>query len=41
MGMGRDQLIADVLVQFERYLAVAKPPKAQLVHGAPEHPTGA
>lgn len=41
MGMGRDQIIADVLVQFERYLALVKSPEVQLVHGAPEHPTGA
>lgn len=41
MGMGRDQLIADVLVQFERYLALVQSPEVQLVHGAPEHQAGA
>ncbi|WEK03446.1 MAG: BCCT family transporter [Candidatus Devosia phytovorans] len=40
MGMGRDQIIADVLVQFERYLTLVKSPEVQLVHGAPEHPSG-
>lgn len=40
MGMGRDQLIADVLAQFERYLALVASPDVQLVHGAPEHPKG-
>ena len=40
MGMGRDQIIADVLVQFERYLTLVKSPEVQLVHGAPEHPGG-
>lgn len=37
MGMHRDQLIADVLVQFERYLMLVQSPEAQLLHGAPEH----
>ena len=37
MGMARDQLIADVLVQFERYLSLVQSPDVQLVHGAPEH----
>jgi choline/glycine/proline betaine transport protein len=37
MGMNRDQIIADVLVQFERYLQLAHSPATQLVHGAPEH----
>lgn len=41
MGLGRDQLIADVLVQFERYLALVNAPEVQLFHGAPEHPSGA
>lgn len=37
MGMTRDQIIADVLVQFERYLVLVNSPDSQLVHGAPEH----
>ncbi len=37
MGMERDQIIADVLGQFERYLKLVQSPDAQLVHGAPEH----
>ncbi|MBM1170602.1 BCCT family transporter [Microvirga arabica] len=37
MGMNRDQIIADVLVQFERYLLLVQSPATQLVHGAPEH----
>ncbi|MBY9067978.1 BCCT family transporter [Hyphomonas sp. WL0036] len=37
MGMHRDQLIADILVQFERYLTVLQSPEAELLHGAPEH----
>ncbi|WP_116655165.1 BCCT family transporter [Pelagibacterium sediminicola] len=37
MGMHRDQLIADILVQFERYLHLTQFPDAQLLHGAPEH----
>lgn len=37
MGMGRDQLIADVLAQFERYLNLVQSPEVQLVQGAPEH----
>ncbi|KKB80383.1 transporter [Devosia soli] len=37
MGMHRDQLIADILVQFERYLSLTHAPEAQLLHGAPEH----
>ena len=37
MGMTRDQLIADVLVQFERYLSLVHSREARLVHGAPEH----
>ncbi|MEZ0167286.1 BCCT family transporter [Microvirga sp. TS319] len=37
MGMDRDQIITDVLVQFERYLLLVRSPATQLVHGAPEH----
>lgn len=37
MGMGRDQLIGDVLLQFERYLSLVQSPEAQLVQAAPEH----
>ncbi|WP_134495936.1 BCCT family transporter [Microvirga pakistanensis] len=37
MGMNRDQIIADILVQFERYLLLVHTPATQLVHGAPEH----
>lgn len=37
MGMNRDQLIADILVQFERYLHLVHAPESQLLHGAPEH----
>ena len=37
MGLGHDQLIADVLVQFERYLHLIKSPDVQLLHAAPEH----
>jgi choline/glycine/proline betaine transport protein len=37
MGMSRDQIITDILVQFERYLLLVHSPEAQLVHGAPEH----
>ncbi|KKB07599.1 BCCT family transporter [Devosia chinhatensis] len=40
MGFGRDQLIADVLVQFERYLLLVKSPDMQLLHAAPEHAPG-
>ena len=39
MGMSKDQLIADVLVQYERYLALTQHHAAQLVVGAPEHLT--
>lgn len=38
MGLTKDQVISDVLVQFERYLAVAQSPQSQLVTSAPEHP---
>ena len=40
MGLGREQLIADVLVQFERYLHLVKSPDVQLLHAAPEHQAG-
>ncbi|WP_312950994.1 BCCT family transporter [Agrobacterium sp.] len=40
MGMSRDQILADVLIQFERYLHLVNSPDMQLVHGAPEHPSG-
>ncbi len=40
MGMAPEQIIADVLAQFERYLALVKSPDVQLVHGAPEHQSG-
>ena len=37
MGMTQDQIISDVLIQFERYLHLVHSPEFQLVHGAPEH----
>ena len=37
MGMTRDHVIADVLVQFDRYLQLVQSPIASLVIGAPEH----
>ncbi|HEV7344344.1 MAG TPA: BCCT family transporter [Devosia sp.] len=37
MGLHRDQLIADVLVQFERYLQLTQSRETQLLHAAPEH----
>ncbi|WP_408914492.1 BCCT family transporter [Brucella pseudogrignonensis] len=37
MGMTREQLISDVLAQFERYLALVYTVETQLVHTAPEH----
>lgn len=37
MGMTKDQLIADILVQFERYLMLTQSTEAQLVTRAPEH----
>ncbi|MHA6300293.1 BCCT family transporter [Devosia sp. CAU 1758] len=40
MGMHRDQIIADVLVQFERYLHLVHSPDSQILHAAPEHPSG-
>lgn len=39
MGMSREQIIADILVQFERYLALTQAPEVQLVQSAPEHDT--
>ncbi|SIR37721.1 choline/glycine/proline betaine transport protein [Rhizobium sp. RU20A] len=40
MGMSRDQVISDVLAQFERYLHLVQSPEFQLLHSAPEHPSG-
>lgn len=40
MGMSRDQIISDVLAQFERYLHLVHSPELQLVHAAPEHQPG-
>ncbi|GLQ54005.1 transporter [Devosia nitrariae] len=37
MGMTQDQVIADVLVQFDRYLQLIQSPEASLLAGAPEH----
>jgi len=37
MGMTQDQIIADVLVQFDRYLQLVQSPEASLVIAAPEH----
>jgi choline/glycine/proline betaine transport protein len=37
MGMSKDQIIADVLAQFERYLALVSTPETALVLEAPEH----
>ncbi|TCT04368.1 BCCT family transporter [Aquabacter spiritensis] len=37
MGMTPDQIITDVLVQFERYLHLVHSPETQLVHTAPGH----
>lgn len=37
MGFTKEQLIVDILVQFERYLALVHAPETQLVHSAPEH----
>lgn len=36
MGFHKDQLITDILAQFERYLALVQSPEAQLLHNAPE-----
>ena len=40
MGMSKDQIIADVLVQFERYLALVTSHETTLVLAAPEHSHG-
>lgn len=37
MGFTKEQLIVDILVQFERYLALVHAPEVQLVQNAPEH----
>lgn len=37
MGLTRDQIITDVLTQFERYLAVVASPASELLTAAPEH----
>src|SRR5690606_19604757 len=37
MGLHKDQLIADVLTQFERYLRLTKAPESHLLQSAPEH----
>ncbi len=37
MGMLQDEVISDVLAQFERYLNLVGSADAQLVHAAPEH----
>jgi choline/glycine/proline betaine transport protein len=37
MGMSRDQIISDVLIQFERYLALTASPDTALMTNAPEH----
>jgi len=37
MGLTRDQMIADVLAQFEQYLALVQTPEAALVARAPGH----
>ena len=37
MGMSQEQIIADILAQFERYLAVSGSPDASLLVKAPEH----
>ncbi len=37
MGLHRDQLIADVLAQFELYLQLTHSPASQLLQAAPEH----
>ncbi|WEX10555.1 BCCT family transporter [Chelativorans sp. AA-79] len=37
MGMAQQQIIDDVLVQFDRYLQLVQSPEASLVVGAPEH----
>ena len=35
-----DQIIADILVQFERYLHLTHSTESQILHAAPEHPSG-
>ena len=37
MGMTRDQIIHDVLIQYERYLLLVQSPASELVSAAPEH----
>lgn len=37
MGMTRDQVITDVLVQFERYMSLTHSPDVRLMQTAPEH----
>ncbi|WMT91810.1 BCCT family transporter [Pelagibacterium sp. H642] len=37
MGLHRDQIITDVLVQFERYLTLVVSPRSQILTAAPEH----
>ncbi|WP_338150895.1 BCCT family transporter [Neoroseomonas soli] len=37
MGLSKDQIIADVLAQFERYLAIVQSLETTLVARAPEH----
>jgi choline/glycine/proline betaine transport protein len=39
MGLSPDQIIGDVLIQFERYLHLVNSPEFHLVQGAPEHTT--
>jgi choline/glycine/proline betaine transport protein len=41
MGMAQEQIIADVLAQFDRYLQFVQSPQASLVIAAPEHAPGA
>lgn len=37
MGMTKEQILADILYQFERYLALVQLPDSRLVTTAPEH----
>ena len=37
MGMTRDQIIHDVLIQYERYLLLVQSTASELVSAAPEH----
>lgn len=39
MGMSREQIISDILIQFERYLNLVVTADVRLVHSAPEHTT--